>query len=339
MPKITEVTQTSINNYMKKKEHGRIKHPSVIRHPKTTTQQLPTSHHEVQSELMSDQNSNCIPTIVKEQINPTKKDDDDDDNNAENNQDFIHDLVSKSTVKVLNNKAKYSKCSKHKVLVMGDSHLRGCAAKMIASLDTRFDVCGVVKPGSNIESLMEMAKGEVGKLTMNDFLIICSGTNDIERNHSRNAFKNITNFIKSVNHINKILISVPYRHDATNDLHINSKIKSLNSKLLTLAKIFSHVNIIEPSNYRLLFAKHGLHLNESGKELLSNQLVLHIFTILEEVNVIPITLGWYDKNLQVNAPSIDSLTPNNCQLLTEQAPKRIKKLPVTRKDDFYGEFN
>jgi len=144
---------------------------------------------------MSDQNSNCIPTIVSGQISPTKEDDDDDDHHddhdddhdddddddsANNNQDFIRDLVSESTVKVLSNKAKDSKCSKHKVLVMGDSHLRGCVAKMIASLDTRFHMCGVVKPESNTESLMETVKGEVGKLTMNDFLIICSGTNDIE---------------------------------------------------------------------------------------------------------------------------------------------------------------
>jgi hypothetical protein len=54
------------------------------------------------------------------------------------------------------------------ILVMGDSHLRGCAVKMITSLDTRFDVCGIVKPGSNTESLIETAKSEVGKLTMND---------------------------------------------------------------------------------------------------------------------------------------------------------------------------
>jgi len=29
---------------------------------------------------------------------------------------------------------------------MGDGHIRGCAAKMIAFLDARFEVCGVVKP-------------------------------------------------------------------------------------------------------------------------------------------------------------------------------------------------
>jgi hypothetical protein len=79
------------------------------------------------------------------------------------------------------------------------------------------------------------------------------------------------------------------------------------------------------------------------KGLLSNRLVLHIFSILEEVSVNPISLGWYNKNSQLNASSIrrpsPTLNPFNCQLPTEQAPKHTKKLPVTRKDDFYGEFN
>jgi len=168
---------------------------------------------------------------------------------------------------------------------MGDSHMRECAARMIASLDARFDVCGVVKPGSVTGTLLEMAKGDVGKLPMNDILIIRSGTNDTDGNYSRNAFKNITNFIKNVNHTNIILISVPYRYDVTGYSHVNSTIKSFNSKLRKLAKIFSHVSIIEIVNNRLLFTKHGLHLNESGKELLSNQLVLHIFSTLHEVSV------------------------------------------------------
>ena len=82
----------------------------IIRHPRNTTRQLPTSHYEVQSEVMSDQNSNCIPTIVNRQINPTKEYNN--NNSANNNRDHIQDLVKDGTVKVLNNKAKYSKCSK-----------------------------------------------------------------------------------------------------------------------------------------------------------------------------------------------------------------------------------
>jgi len=215
---------------------------------------------------------------------------------------------------------------------------------MIASLDPRFSVCGIVKPGSNTGSLIQTAKGEVENLTMNDFLIICSGTNDTDTNPSSNAFKNITDFIRSVNHTNVTLISVPYRHDIPDYSHVNNEIKTFNSKLLKLAKIFNHVNIIEPDNSRLLFTRHGLHLNELGKELLSNQLVLNIFSVLREVKVSvnPITLGWYDKNPHVNVPSMDrpshTPTPINLQKLLEQAPKRTKKLPVTRKDDFLWEI-
>jgi len=83
---------------------------------------------------MSDQNSNCVPTIVNGQINPTKNDNN--NNSANNNRDYILNLVRESTVKVLENKGKYSKCAKHNILVMDDSHLRGCATKMITSLDT-----------------------------------------------------------------------------------------------------------------------------------------------------------------------------------------------------------
>jgi hypothetical protein len=126
-PKITKATQLSTNNYMKKKDYGRIRNPPVICQPRSTTQQLPPSHHEVQSESMSDQNSNCMPTIANSQINRTKKDNN--INTMNNKLNHIHNLLRETTMKLLNNKTKYSKCCKHKVLLMGDCHLRGCAAK------------------------------------------------------------------------------------------------------------------------------------------------------------------------------------------------------------------
>jgi hypothetical protein len=155
-----KVTEISTNNCMQKKIHGRIRNPLVTRHPRNTTQQLPPNYHEVQGESMSDQKANCIPTTVNGQINPTKR-----DNNItsmNNKLDHMHNLVRESTVKLLNNKAKYSKCFKHKVLLIGDSHMNGYAATMIASLYARFGVCGVVKPGLVTGTLTEMVKGTVG---------------------------------------------------------------------------------------------------------------------------------------------------------------------------------
>jgi hypothetical protein len=74
--------------------------------------------------------------------------------------------------------------------------------------------------------------------------------------------------------------------------HVNRLTRVFNSKLHNFAKAFSHVSIIEIVNNILLFTKHCSHLNELGKELLSNQLALHIFSLLEEVSSKRIALGW-----------------------------------------------
>jgi lysophospholipase L1-like esterase len=142
-------------------------------------------------------------------------------------------------------------------------------------------------------------KGEVRNFTKNDFLIICSGANDIARNDSKNAFKNIINFIKNVNHTNIVSISISFRHDILEYHYVNSLTIFFNSKLHTLARAFSHVSITQIINDRLLLTKCGSHLNKLGKELLVNQVAIHIFSLLEKVNSKPIVLGWCDKETQV----------------------------------------
>ena len=119
---------------------------------------------------------------------------------------------------------------------------------MIASLDAHFHVCGGVKPGSITGSVTEAAKSDVEKLTMNDFLIVCSGTNDTDRNYSSNAFKNINNYIKSVNHTNIILISVSYRHDVMAYSHVNNMIKSFNSNVFFIYGSVHHNIFYEITN-------------------------------------------------------------------------------------------
>jgi hypothetical protein len=82
------------------------------------------------------------------------------------------------------------------------------------------------------------------------------------------------------------------------------------------------------------------HLSKIGKELLANQVVSHIFSLLEKVNSMPIALGWCDKETQVNV-TLAAKPPQphkNCQLETEQTIKRNRKLLITRKDDFLWEI-
>jgi hypothetical protein len=127
-------------------------------------------------------------------------------------------------------------------------------------LNEQFEVLGYVKPGASSKSVMESEKSDIGKLTVDDFLIMCNGSNDAERSDLRKVFHDVINFVKCVKHTNVILVSNPYRYDLISS-HINSEIKNFNRKLCKLAKILSHVNVIEIGNNRQLFTTHGLHLN------------------------------------------------------------------------------
>jgi hypothetical protein len=69
-----------------------------------------------------------------------------------------------------------------------------------------------------------------------------------------------------------------------------------------------------------------------GKEIVSNQLVSHIFLLLEKVKVNPITLEWHDKVTQ-NGIS-QSTKPPLTHTSTRLTGKRNRKSPVTRNEDF-----
>ena len=105
-----------------------------------------------------------------------------------------------------------------------------------------------------------------------DLMVICSGCNDYELNEFSSNFQNITNFIKTNNHTNIILISVPFRYDLLNSTAVNSSISNVNRKLKKLVKVFPHIIFLETDSKRILFTTHGLHLNKSGKQLVTYQI-------------------------------------------------------------------
>jgi hypothetical protein len=184
---------------------------------------------------------------------------------------------------------------------------------------------------------MESAKRDIEKLTTDDLLIMCSGTSDTGRNDYSEDFNYVTSFLKSVTHTNIVLLSIPYRHDLKYT-YINNEIKSFNRKLLKLTMIFPHVSVLEIDNNRLLLTKYGLHLNGLGKELLSNQLALYIYSALMKVTVQLLTLARRDSQLQTNAPSTASSTSpitvyDSQEATTNSTPRRTRKKHVMRNDD------
>jgi hypothetical protein len=99
--------------------------------------------------------------------------------------------------------------NKHRIVLIRDSHIKGYACNLKSLLSNNYDFVSVVKPGSTTNELKESTKEEVSKLSHDDLIIICSGTNDYEPNKFSLTFHNIMNFIESNNHTNIILMNVP----------------------------------------------------------------------------------------------------------------------------------
>ena len=98
------------------------------------------------------------------------------------------------------------------MLIIGDSHTRLCATNVKSEIKGNYDVQGLVKPGAGAGILVNTANSDIKNLTKND-VIFCGGAKDVAKNNSRMALRHIRNFIKSNNHTNIILVSVPHRHD------------------------------------------------------------------------------------------------------------------------------
>jgi len=73
---------------------------------------------------------------------------------------------------------------------------------------------------------------------------------------------------------------------------VNNEINLFNRKLKKITKVHHHTSILDIVTVRKLFTTHGLHLNGQGKEKLANRIVRHIYSILKQEEISPISLKW-----------------------------------------------
>jgi len=73
----------------------------------------------------------------------------------------------------------------HKVLIIGDSQNRNCAANGKPNIMDNFEVQGFVKPGVGTDVLVNSATSDIMKRTKSDFSIFCGGANTVAKNNSR----------------------------------------------------------------------------------------------------------------------------------------------------------
>ena len=97
-------------------------------------------------------------------------------------------VLQTPTTDRVNKLKEYTKCSKHasqkqhKVVILGDSHARGCATGVKHLLSSDFEVFGCINPGAGMKTIKDTASAEVQQLTKKDVVVLWGGSNDIARN-------------------------------------------------------------------------------------------------------------------------------------------------------------
>jgi hypothetical protein len=93
--------------------------------------------------------------------------------------------------KLLNGKNSLSKSSEHKILLIGDSRLKGCSENMKIHVNGKFKVCGYIKPGAGVKEILERPSKDIDNLLAKDFIVLCCGSNDIGKIKLRTVLRTV----------------------------------------------------------------------------------------------------------------------------------------------------
>jgi len=136
---------------------------------------------------------------------------------------------------------KTSNKKQNKIIILGDSHVRGCAQEVQHNLGHNFEVQGIVKPGANTEIIVNTSPKITGTLTKKEVVVVWGGTHDVGRNETKKGLLQTKNFVSNHNQTNVIVMSVPCRYDLHPKSCVNDEVKVYNRKLKKHLKII-HVS-------------------------------------------------------------------------------------------------
>ena len=105
---------------------------------------------------------------------------------------------------------------------------------------------------------------------------------------------------------------------------------SLCAVVTKIVRVSPHTSFLETDSNRNSFTHHGLHLNKSGKRLVTYQLASLLQLTFEQRTSAPLILGWHNV-IQDNKIS-------NCageqEISLIRNSSHNKRTPITRSDDF-----
>jgi len=118
-------------------------------------------------------------------------------------------------------------------------------------------------------NVTNLADKEVSTLGKSDTVIVMGGTNDISTNEANIGLKHLGQSVNSRQNSNVMNVSAPRRHDLQETSCVNKEIVVFNRKLHKVVKTADNAKVIQVNLSRIDFTLHGLHLNISGKEKMS----------------------------------------------------------------------
>ena len=67
------------------------------------------------------------------------------------------------------------------MIVISNSHARGCVAEIKSNLDEDFEVQGFVNPGTGLNTIITSAKRDIQQLSKQDVVVVWGGSKYVEK--------------------------------------------------------------------------------------------------------------------------------------------------------------
>jgi hypothetical protein len=242
-----------------------------------------------------------------------------------------------------------NKIKKHKILILGDSHARGCATEVKHYLSNEFEVCRTTISGAGMKAIKASADKKIHQLTQKDVMVLWGGSNDVARNNSTEGLKMISKLLIETRHTNVILLTVPHRHDLVPNSCVNIEVEVFNRRLYKDAERFKEVQIMEVVNERSHYTRHGQHLNLTGKDYMAKRITTMIEHVLNDVKAhtreerhrnidpnspnhqAPLTVPSSDPKATVNRNKEDKGITTILISPTKQETKQVPQAPISNK--------
>jgi hypothetical protein len=245
--------------------------------------------------------------------------------------------------------------SQKKIVIIGDSHVRGLTSELKNNLGHEYSIFSTFMPGAGLQNITKLAKREISTLTNSDTVIVCGGSNDVNRDMSQLGLNSLKNFVNLRTNTNVLILTLPLRHDLIQDSCVNKEMYTytFNRKLHKIMKNKEMVKILDYDIAREGFTHHGQHLSSTGKSKVAQIIAKHLTRSTRNNNIDSIPMKWKittsdfiptgrdvkdfhnDTSDLVNDGNEENQSTTNNQ--NNRTSNRRKKFPLTRSHDFLWE--